>query len=171
MKKIFFIIGSSGAGKTTAVETLEQEKLHGFRFVYADKIGGPTEEDMKTQESQETWQKRKTLERILNLKNTVSEDESVIFDSQTRPSFIEESCATAGIKDYLTILIDCSDEERRKRLTDRKQPELAHFHMMNWAKYLREEVQKRKGIIIDNTNLRKEETVQILKGFLYENND
>jgi dephospho-CoA kinase len=166
MKKIFFIIGSSGAGKTTVVEGLEREKLPGFRFVYADKIGVPTEEEKKTQRSQEEWQKRKTLERIVDVQKSTPDDISVIFDSQTRPSFIEESCATLGIKDYLTILIDCSDEERRRRLTDRKQPELAHADMMNWAKYLREEVGKRNGIIIDNTDLRPEETLATLKKIL-----
>lgn len=166
MKKIFFIIGSSGAGKTTAVEALEHENLPGFRFVYMDKLRRTEDESLDAQESQEERQRRGTKECVLSFKTTIPDDESVIFDSQTRPIFIEEICAEVGIRDYLTILIDCSDEERGKRLTDRKQPELAHFHMMNWAKYLREEMQKRKGVIIDNTDLSKEQTVEVLKNML-----
>ncbi len=58
-----------------------------------------------------------------------------------------------GITDYDVILLDCSDEERRRRLFDRGQKELADENMMNWAKYLRRESELRGYHIIDITYL------------------
>jgi hypothetical protein len=77
----------------------------------------------------------------------------LVFEGQTRLSFLAEGAAAAGGLAYLQILVDCDDETRWKRLAiDRKQPELANETMTNWARYLRGEA-KDRGCEIMNTSL------------------
>ncbi|MBA3239478.1 MAG: hypothetical protein H0T62_14205 [Parachlamydiaceae bacterium] len=83
-------------------------------------------------------------------------------DGQTRPLFIEEACIENEITAYAVILIDCSDKERTKRLVARGHSDLANAQMMNWARYLKQESQKRDYPIIDNTHLTVEETLKEL---------
>ncbi len=97
---------------------------------------------------------------VKKIKEEYLENNKVILDTQSRPSFIKEACEKNEILDYKIILIDCSDEERKRRLIDeRKSPELANEQMMNWAKYLREKCVENNCNILDNTNLSKEETL------------
>ncbi len=92
----------------------------------------------------------------------------MILDGQTRPIFIEEACIENEIIAYEAILFDCSDEERTKRLVARGHSELANAQMMHWARYLRQQSQKRSYQIIDSTELTCEETLSQLLGWLKE---
>jgi dephospho-CoA kinase len=162
MKTLYFIIGSSGSGKTTAVKNLQREGVIDAEFFYFDNVGVPSNEEMVAKfGSGEGWQKWGTSHWVKKAKGVLV-GKVVVLDGQTRPSFIEEACKEEEIDDYKIILIDCSDEERRKRLTERGQPELAHADMMNWAKYLRNECTKRNCVVIDNTNFTQEQTRQAL---------
>ncbi len=67
-----------------------------------------------------------------------------------------------GIKTYSVILLDCSDEERKRRLSDRGQKELADENMMDWARYLRSVCKEIKYQIIDNTILEPNATISQL---------
>lgn len=163
MKKIFFIIGASGSGKTTVVNAIKKMRLPDFSTLYFDSIGVPSVEEMTMHYGgPEEWQKIKTVEWIQQIKEKFLCSTNVIFDGQTRPSFIEEVCMSEEITTYNVILLDCSDEERRRRLFDRGQKELADENMMNWAKYLRKECEQRGYRIIDNTQLNEEETTSQL---------
>ncbi len=168
INKIFFIIGASGSGKTTVVKRIEKS-LPGFKTIYFDSIGIPSFEEMnQNYGGPEEFQWVKTIEWIKEIKLNFLSNVNVILDGQTRPSFIEEGCKSMGITNYDVILLDCNDEERRRRLFDRGQKELADENMMNWAKYLRRESEQRGYQIIDNTHFQEDQTLAKLINFLKE---
>ncbi len=72
------------------------------------KYGGPEE-----------WQKAKTVEWVWIIKRDFLSDTHILFDGQTKPSFIEKACRENGIKEFEVILFDCSDKERKRRLVAR----------------------------------------------------
>ncbi len=167
MKKIFFVIGASGSGKTTVLKALDRARLSEFKIVYFDSIGVPSLDEMNAKyNGPEEWQRIKTIDWVKTIKETLISDNHVILDGQTRPTFIQEACIKNEITNYKIILFDCSDKERTRRLVDRKQPELANENMMNWAKYLREQSQTEGFKIINNTNLTVEETIFELVDFM-----
>ena len=160
MSKIYFIIGASGSGKTTAVKNIEKTNPDDFQYCYFDSVGVPSNEEMiKKFGSGDNWQKTNTNYWVKKMKEG---DKPAILDGQTRPSFIEEACKENSVISFEVILFDCSDEVRKQRLVDRGHPELANEQMMNWAKYLREESLLRGYSIIDNTNLTQEESKEML---------
>ncbi|MBP9841615.1 MAG: AAA family ATPase [Simkaniaceae bacterium] len=160
MNKLVFVIGASGAGKTTAVRFLEKEMKKAFTMLYFDSIGVPSPEEMG---DPETWQKEKTFEWVQQLRDKYLPNGHVLFDAQTRPTFIEEACLKNKIFSYKVILIDCSDEERSLRLIGRGHAALANPTMIQWARYLRDESKKRGYDILDNSLLDVETTALVLK--------
>ena len=160
MKKLFFLIGASGAGKTTAVKELERQSVPHLQILYFDSIGVPSIEEMeKNYGGPEEWQKAKTREWVQTIKRDFLPNSNVLFDGQTRPSFIEKACHENEIKEFEIILLDCSDDERKRRLIARGQESLADENMMNWSRFLRSECQVRECLIIDNTKMNSKETV------------
>lgn len=167
MNNIFFIIGASGSGKTTTLNAIERMQLPGFTTLYFDSIGVPSLQEMTEHYGgPEEWQKIKTAEWITRIRDQFLLNTNILFDGQTRPKFIEEACVSENITSYKVILLDCSDEERRRRLFVRGQKELADENMMNWARYLRKECEQRRYRIIDNTTLNEKETVSQLLEYL-----
>jgi adenylate kinase family enzyme len=163
MNTLFFLIGASGAGKTTAAKKLEESKISGLSFHYFDSIGVPSVEVMvKEYGSADEWQRSKTIEWAQKVKNDLTST-SVVLDAQTRPSFLEEACQKADIKNYAIILFDCSDTIRKDRLTKRNQPELANEQMMSWATYLRAECKQRECIVVDTSHLSVKEMTNELE--------
>jgi len=167
-KKLFFLIGASGSGKTTVTKELERRGLAGFKILYFDSIGVPSVEEMNVKYGgPEEWQKAKTIEWVQLIKRDFLPNTHVLFDGQTRPLFIEKACYESGIKEFEIILFDCSDAERKRRLIARGQANLADENMMNWARFLRKECQHRGYPIIDNTHMQIEATVSKLLGSLH----
>lgn len=163
MKQLFFIIGASGSGKTTAIKEIEKIQHPSFKTLYFDSIGVPSIDEMHQKYGgPEQWQRVTTITWIKQIKQQFLSDVNVIFDGQTRPSFIKEGCSLMGIKTYSVILLDCSDEERKRRLSDRGQKELADENMMDWARYLRSVCKENKYQIIDNTILEPNATISQL---------
>lgn len=167
---LFFLIGASGAGKTTTVKKLEKNQPENLAICYSDNYNNervPSFDEMiKEYGSTEEWQKANTIKQVQDIKDNLLRDKSVFFDIQSRPSFIQEACDLAGIEDFKIILFDCNDEIRIKRLNQRKQPELANEQMMNWAKYLREQCTSESCLIIDNSKLSIEQCVELLRNIL-----
>lgn len=162
--KLTYLIGASGSGKTTAAELLEKENLPNLHIYYFDRIGVPSKEEMLVQYGGgEEWQRVKTIEVTKSIKEQYSAFRSVLLDTQTRPTFIEEAVRAANFSDYEVILFDCSDDIRKSRLQGRGQPELADEQMMNWAKYLRNECETRGYGIVDTSNITQQESVNILR--------
>lgn len=169
MKKLFFLIGASGSGKTTVTKELEKQDIEQFKILYFDSIGVPSMEEMEREYGgPEEWQKVKTTEWVQIMKRDFLPHTHVLFDGQTRPSFIEKACHEHGIKEFEVILFDCSDDERKRRLVARGHANLADENMMNWARFLRNACQDRQYLIIDNTNMQIEETISQLFSYLHE---
>ncbi len=166
--KAYFLIGSSGSGKTTALESIETMNLPNFSFYFPDREKIPSLEEMvKEYGSTDEWQKRHTLKSIEKIKEHL-EHGNVVIDTQSRPSFIKEGCQQLGEDLCEIILFDCTDEVRKERLMQRGHLELANEQMMNWAKFLREACKKENCRIIDNTNLTKEQSKEMLLSVLNE---
>jgi dephospho-CoA kinase len=163
MSKLYFVIGASGAGKTSAVRQLEKAQLPGLKTFFFDSVGTPTPEAMiEKWGGGESWQRAMTIEWVARIKPEL-ETSVAILDGQTRPQFISDACRMHGLVSYAIILVHCSDAVRRARLIERGQPALANRQMMEWAAYLLRETEKAGGAVIDNDEMTIPETADLLK--------
>jgi dephospho-CoA kinase len=162
MHMMYFVIGASGSGKTSAVHELERTDRSGLKTFFFDSIGVPSpEERIEKWGSGGGWQRAMTIEWVKRIKSELANSKALL-DGQTRPSFIAEACQINDVQSYQVILIDCSDDVRRARLLQRGQPELADRQMMDWARYLLKETTEIGGEIIHNDNLSIAETAAAL---------
>jgi DNA replication protein DnaC len=93
MKKIFFITGASGVGKTALVSALgnKYSKNDGWVFLHFDSIGVTTPEDMIRQfGSKENWQKEMTYKWIQKMVNEYQNKEIIIFEGQVNLKYIQD---------------------------------------------------------------------------------
>lgn len=161
MKKLIFILGASGSGKTTSVRNIQAKYPDRYYFAYFDQPEVPsTEEVQKKYGNWENWGIQRTSDWIKKIRSEYIENRDTIFDIHTNPVNITNFCKEFGIINYTVILLDCSDEERKKRLTQRGQPHLINDSLFNWAQLLRDEAIKRNYIVIDNTELTLEKGLQ-----------
>jgi dephospho-CoA kinase len=150
---MYFVIGASGSGKTSAVRELERANQAELKTFFFDSVGVPSEQErIKGWGSGDGWQRAMTIEWAKRMRCELANSD-VLLDGQTRPSFIAEACEINDVRSYKMILIHCSDDVRRARLLQRDQPELANDQMMEWARYLIRETTKAGGEIINNDNL------------------
>ncbi|NTI41403.1 AAA family ATPase [Rhizobium rhizogenes] len=159
---LVILTGASGAGKTTIAEAIEGLHSQEIDVFYKDRIGVPPVQEMADKfGSVEEWQRAATFEWMARLSPLLAQGRSVLFEGQSRLSFLAEATERAGIMSYTSILIDCDDETRTKRLSiDRGQPELASADMMNWASFLRNEASAYGCEILDTSNLTLEQGVE-----------
>ncbi len=164
MNKIYFIIGASGAGKTTSTRALEQKRPD-MQFCYPDKGEViPSEKEMEEKfGSSSNWQKIKTIEWVKNVKEKYLSDKSVLVDTQTRYDFIEIACKENSIENFQVILFDCEDSVRNQRIHSRGQSYLANTKMDDWARFLREDAKKHNCIIVDTSDIKKEDMADPLE--------
>jgi energy-coupling factor transporter ATP-binding protein EcfA2 len=148
------LIGASGSGKTTIARAILRRYAEDVEVYHFDRVGVPPVEKMIAQYgSIDAWQRAKTLDWMAKLLQFAKSGRRLVFEGQTRLSFLAEGATAVGDLAYLPILVDRDDETRWKRLAiDRKQPELANEKMLNWARYLRSEARDR-GCEIVNTSL------------------
>ncbi|HEV7553948.1 MAG TPA: hypothetical protein VGO00_00760 [Kofleriaceae bacterium] len=126
------VTGASGAGKTTIVRALPLTVLH------FDSLGVPPEAEMIAGwGSGERWQEAMTAFWIRTACDVHRTKPVVVLEGQFDPRFARTACEAAGVV-YAIAVLDVADEVRRRRLTERGQPELASDQMMNWGRYLRE---------------------------------
>ena len=158
MKKLIFILGASGSGKTINVKNIETKYPDKYHFAYFDQPKVPSvEEVLEKHGGWENWGIKRTNEWIKKIKENYIENRVTIFDVHTKPENIENACKNFGITNYIVILLDCSDDERKKRLIDRGQPNLINDSLLTWAQFLRDEAKKKDYTIINNTELTIEE--------------
>lgn len=160
---IFFVTGASGSGKTTLLARLAQQaELPGASYHFFDSIGVPSSEVMRRDfGGSERWQEDAThrwIARLLEIPEPLA-----IIEGSTRPQFILAAFQRAKVVGSGVLLLDCSPEERRRRLQiDREQPELASFHMFAWAAYLRGQADALGLPVLDTTALDPAEACQAL---------
>lgn len=158
MNKLIFILGASGSGKTTNVKNLETKYPNKYHFAYFDQPKVPSgEEVVEKYGGWENWGIQRTNEWVKKIKENYIEQRITIFDVHTKPDNIENACRNFGITDYVVILLNCSNDERKKRLLERGQPHLINDSLLEWAQFLRNEAVARNYIVIDNTKLTLEE--------------
>ncbi|KQU85651.1 hypothetical protein ASD00_32185 [Ensifer sp. Root31] len=147
MKENVYAIGHSQA--------IERRRDEGIDVFYKDSIGVPPVEEMIAKfGSVEGWQRTATFEWMTRLSPLLAQDRSVLFEGQSRFSFLAEATSQKGIAAYTTILVDCDDETRARRLAiDRGQPDLANADMMSWASFLRNEAAAGGCQILDTSAL------------------
>jgi hypothetical protein len=152
---LVILIGASGSGKTTIARAVEDRHGDEVEVAYFDRIGVPSVEQMIIDHgSSEGWQRAKTIEWMTKLAQLSKLGRGLLFEGQTRLSFLAEGAEAAGGLGYLPILVDCDDQTRSKRLSlERKQPELANENMMSWARYLRCQAREGGCEILDTTAL------------------
>ncbi|MBP7831957.1 MAG: AAA family ATPase [Candidatus Pacebacteria bacterium] len=154
MNKLIFILGASGSGKTTNVKNIEAKYPDKYHFAYFDQPKVPSAGEVEEKHGGwEKWGIERTNEWVKKIKENYIESRVTLFDVHTKPENIENACKDFNITDYAVILLDCSDDERKKRLTDRGQPHLINDSLFEWAQFLRNEAFNKNYIIIDNTEL------------------
>ncbi|MDF0699264.1 hypothetical protein PYR71_22710 [Rhizobium sp. MC63] len=153
------LIGASGSGKTTIARAIAERSPDDTDVLFFDSIGVPSAEDMMREYgSGEAWQLAKTVEWMRRIAEIATSGRQVVFEGQTRLSYLAEGAVAAGWGDYIPILIDCNDATRAARLTfDRRQPELANPEMMKWAKYLRLEARAHGCEVLDTSAISVEQ--------------
>jgi hypothetical protein len=159
--RFVILIGASGSGKTAIASAIEQRHGDEVRVFYFDRIGVPSVERMIAEYgSGEAWQRAKTLEWMAKLAPLCGSGPGLLFEGQTRLSFLAEAAEAAGIAAYSPILVDCDDETRVRRLSlDRQQVELVNENMMNWANHLRRDAKKRGCDILDTSGIALDQSV------------
>lgn len=159
-KKIYFITGASGVGKTTLLSLLENKYTEkGWLFLHFDSIGVPSVEDMnKEYGSPSRWQEAMTHQWIDKLINEY-DNEKIFLEGQVNLQFIYDAFKKYQFKNFIIVLIDCDEEQMAYRLTHKRgQPELLTTDMKNWLKFLRKQA-KEFGVPIINTTHLTNETV------------
>lgn len=167
MKKLIFILGASGSGKTTLVKNIETKYPNEYYFGYFDQPKVPSEEEVKEKYGDwNNWGIERTNEWVKRIRENYLESRVTIFDVHTQPVNIENACREFDITNYDVILLDCSDEERKRRLIKRGQPHLINDSLLTWAQLLRDEGIKRHYTIIDNTELTPEEGLKKIEAVI-----
>ena len=158
---LIILIGASGAGKTTLAEGFAARYPELAEIVRFDRIGVPSEAEMVAEfGSGEAWQRAMTFRWLEEIAARLAAGRSVLFEGQTRPSFVAEAAAAAGIGDYRLVLVDCDDATRARRLcAARGQSELASSRMMDWAAWLRAEAKRGGHAILDTSAIKVDEAV------------
>jgi adenylate kinase family enzyme len=155
MPRLVVLTGASGSGKTTLAKALAAQREPGLEVLFFDSIGVPSADQMISEfGSGEAWQRAKTIDWMKRIADIMRTGTSVVLEGQMRIGFIEEAVASAGISDARIILVDCNDDVRARRLrADRAQPELANPTMTEWARFLRDEAQRRGHEILDTSEV------------------
>jgi dephospho-CoA kinase len=163
MYRLYFLIGASGVGKTSAAKAVEKRRPD-IIFRHFDPIdAAPVAEMVKKNVSGEEWQRQMTIEWVKRIKADSLHHAPVVLDGQTRQSFIEEARRLAELSDYKIILFHCEDAVRDTRVIARGHPELANSKMANWARHLRQWALNRGDAVIDTTALTMQEAADELQ--------
>ncbi len=165
---IITITGAAGVGKTGVVKRLRNAlEPKDYLFYNFDSIEKPPMAEMiKEYGSPIMWQKAKTLEWISRLVEEHG-DKTIVFEGQMNIDFILEGFKKKEFSDFKIVLLDCTDQEMRRRLIkEKKQPELANKNMSNLLVYLRNQATQKEIKIFDTTKYSKEDMLNRVLKFI-----
>ncbi len=151
--KLIVLTGASGSGKTTLARATGARLGGQIEVRFFDSIGvPPAEQRIAEYGSDGGWQRTKTVEWMQRIAPIVQSGRNLLFEGQTRFSFLNEAIAAANIVGCRLILVDCDDATRTHRLVvERRQPELANSTMLSWARFLRGEAERGGHEILDTS--------------------
>ena len=87
----------------------------------------------------------------------------IVFEGQINIQFIIDGFKKYNYDDYKIFLVDCSEKTMINRLTnERKQPELAHYDMKKWLRFLRKQATDLNINIINTDELSVNESGEII---------
>lgn len=156
LRKIVFLVGASGVGKTTTAGLLQRRSPWVGRTHFFDSIGVPSPEEMEEEfGGGEAWQEWATGQWVSRL---VEEGPNLqLLEGQTRPHYILKALRHHPDVYPAIVLLDCDSETRRRRLSaGRNQPELANTRMEHWAAYLRGQADALGLDVIDTSHITPE---------------
>jgi chloramphenicol 3-O-phosphotransferase len=156
------LTGASGAGKSTIAQAIED--AHPEIVVYqSDRIGFPSDEIIASygpmDEPGGPLQRGFALHWFGVFAKDLQAGKPVLLDAQLRIKFIHEALALHGIENARILLVECVDESREARLHGRGNPELVHWDMSNWGRYLHREAEQYGHQVLDTTHASVEQSV------------
>ena len=87
----------------------------------------------------------------------------IVFEGQVNIEFIIEGFKKNNYDEYKIFLVDCSEKTMVHRLiNERRQPELVHYHMKNWLRFLRKQAIDLNITIINTDELSINESCEII---------
>lgn len=157
---IIVLTGASGAGKSTLISKLNDLAIPGVKGINCDRV--KIEHDEITDPAE--WQANVLRYWISYFRQSETEIELAVLDTQIRPHLALEVLHQASVVYAEIVLVDCDPVKRNERLcTDRGQPELANPQMDCWAAYLRGQADALKLSVIDTSNDPLEKSVAELE--------
>ncbi|ANL64808.1 hypothetical protein AMC82_CH01114 [Rhizobium phaseoli] len=111
---VVILIGASGSGKTTIAQAIAERSPDNTDVLFFDTIGVPSAEEMISEYgSGEAWQFAKTVEWMKRIAEITKTGRRIVFEGQTRLSFLAEGAVAAAWQDYVPILVDCNDTQEQ----------------------------------------------------------
>ncbi len=165
---VLILAGASGSGKTTICKEVGKLKKS-VQCYFFDSVGVPSNEEMIAKYgSGQAWQEQTTDYWLNKIDQEFERHQNILLEGQMNLKYLTEKINKVNSKQFITlVLIDCNNEVRKKRLTERGQSELADEHMMNWAQLLRVQATERNLQIIDTSLHETQDSVQeVLKLFV-----
>lgn len=163
---VLFLTGASGAGKTTIVNSFNQDNSNqAIISLHFDSIGVPSVDEMtKIYGSPSEWQKAMTYHWIQNIINDYGDKKLVILEGQVNLDFITSAFVGFNFKQYKIILVHCNKSVRHQRLhQQRNQPELVNENMDTWAEFLKKQAIEKNVTILDTTMMKASEMIEEFK--------
>lgn len=160
--KVIFLIWASWVGKTTILEWVKSKDISHVVCLNADSRYGIPDEEAMVQEAWSVSERRnQSLLKCLEKALSVFPWKTIVLDKSTHIDLIWTTCEKLEIATYQIILVDCEEQEMRRRLLEeRQQPELVTDDMFNRQRILREQATQKWITILDTTWKTKEECVE-----------
>jgi len=164
MPTIVFISGLSGTGKSTIVDYLRNNPVDGWSLYDYDKgeFTAPADEKQHLE-----WRKKQSESWLkIAIENSRNNIKTCVLGMALYPANTYELPSAKIFGDNIHLaLIDCADEERKKRLFDRGTPEHWQGEKDFYAEF-RQLNTEHRGKTFDTTDKTVEETACEIKDWL-----